>query len=124
MSVRPSDLPASQQWLLIAEYLFGLVIALRVAIYFYIFFDRWVVSHRGIEGMATVEEYELVRSLPGRIWSVRLTIVPEDIPNTSMRYNVMWSDSDYLRQLEELSVGARLRVRFRRSPRRLAMPAR
>ena len=122
MYTSPAELPASQQWLLIADWLLLGSTVLLASVAVFTKWDRWLVSRRGIPGDALVERTELVQTLPRKVWEVRIQVIPEDISCLSFKRTVLWAEREFRNQIEDLEPGATLRVRFRRAPRPLVMP--
>jgi hypothetical protein len=112
----------SAQLFLIAEYLFFTSSAISALALTIFFLDRWLVSWRGLPGTAIVEESELIRTLPRKIWEVRIEVIPDDRSTGSFRRRARWSEENFAAQAQALSPGIELRVRFRRAPRPLVMP--
>jgi hypothetical protein len=117
-----TSLPVPTQLLVIASYLFFAANVISVTALTILFLDRWHVRRRGLAGTAIVEESELVRTLPRKIWAVRVDVIPDDRSTGSFRCRARWSEVDYAAQAQTLSPGIWLRVRFRRAPRPLVMP--
>ena len=117
-----TSLPVPAQWLVIADYLFVASSVFSVTALAILFLDRWFVSTRGQTGMAIVEVSDLVRTLPRKIWEVRVDVIPDDRSTGSFKSRARWSEVDFTAQAQMLSPGIWLRVRFRRAPRPLVMP--
>jgi hypothetical protein len=118
-----ANLPVAAQWLLIAEGLFLASNVLFAGTLAFFFIDRWLVARRGVPGAAVVQESELVRTLPRKIWEARLEVIPDDPSERSFRRRARWFEGEFGAQAEALVPGTRLRVRFRRYTRPLVMPA-
>jgi hypothetical protein len=73
-----TSLPVPTQLLVIASYLFFAANVISVTALTILFLDRWHVRRRGLAGTAIVEESELVRTLPRKIWAVRVDVIPDD----------------------------------------------
>jgi hypothetical protein len=64
----------------------------------------------------------LIQTFPRKIWEVRIEVIPDDRSTGSFKRRARWSEKDFTAQIQTLSPGIRLRVRFRRVPRPLVMP--
>jgi hypothetical protein len=117
-----TSLPVPAQWFLIAEYLFFASSVISVTGLALFFLDRWFVSTRGLPGVAIVEESVLIQTFPRKIWEVRIEVIPDDRSTGWFKRRARWSEKDFTAQIQTLSPGIRLRVRFRRVPRPLVMP--
>src|ERR1700751_5449372 len=122
MQTPAANLPALLQWFLIGYWLLLGSTALSACIVVWVKWDRWMVSRRGIPGTGVVITAELVRTLPQKMWEVRIEVVPADIPNLSYKRTVRWLEREFADQAEILEPGTKLQLRFRRFPRPLIMP--
>jgi hypothetical protein len=122
MNRLPVSTSPSSDWIFLAECLFFGSTALSVCVVAFAKLDRWLVSVRGLPGIALIEHAELIQTLPRRVWELKVEVFPEDIPNLNVKRTVRWAESEFKPSMPQLQPSTRLQIRFRRSPRPLIMP--